>query len=103
MNQARTPAQATDARRHRRVNVRLSVTVVPDRHAAFEACSSNISEGGMLLRDYSGPELAPGRLVGLNIGGVISDAGDDAAERYLMRVVRQEGDRLALRFAAQTG
>ncbi len=96
-NEARGP----DLRRHRRVEVRLSVTVVLDRNAIFEARTCNVSEGGMLLGEYRGPELAPGRLIGLNMGGVLSDADNDNAERYLMRVVRQTGETLALRFAGE--
>ena len=94
-------ARGLDLRRHRRVDVRLSVTVVLDRNSIFEARTLNVSEGGMLLGEYRGPELAPGRLIGLNMGGVISDADNDNAERYLMRVVRQTGETLALRFAGE--
>ena len=94
-------ARGPELRRHRRVDVRLSVTVVLDRNSIFEARTRNVSEGGMLLGEYRGPELAPGRLIGLNMGGVISDADNDNAERYLMRVVRQAGETLALRFAGE--
>src|SRR5512139_3328931 len=92
-------SRALDLRRHRRVAVRLGVTVVLDRNSLYEAHTCDVSEGGMLLGEYRGPDLAPGRLIGLNMGGVISDADADNAERYLMRVVRQSGDMLALRFA----
>jgi hypothetical protein len=94
-------ARGLDLRRHRRVDVRLGVTVVLDRNSMYEARTCNVSEGGMLLGEYRGPQLPPGRLIGLNMGGVISDADNDNAERYLMRVVRQAGETLALRFAGE--
>ena len=94
-------ARGLDLRRHRRVDVRLGVTVVLDRNSMYEARTCNVSEGGMLLGGYRGPELPPGRLIGLNMGGVICDADNDNAERYLMRVVRQTGETLALRFAGE--
>ncbi|MBP9032846.1 MAG: PilZ domain-containing protein [Pseudomonadales bacterium] len=96
-------ARGLDLRHHRRVDVRLAVTVVLDRNSMYEARTCNVSEGGMLLGGYRGPQLPPGRLIGLNMGGVICDAsdGNDNAERYLMRVVRQAGETLALRFAGE--
>jgi PilZ domain len=105
MNQNQSPTSSSAAnplemRQHRRVEVRLAVTVVLDRHAKFEAFTCNVSEGGMLLSEYRGPQLPVGRLVGLNMGGVISDTRTGEAERYLMHVVRHEGEQLALRFAA---
>jgi len=106
MSQARLanpPGNELDLRRFRRVSVRLRVSVVVDRQSVFEASTCNVSEGGMLLEDYRGPQLAPGRLVGINMGGVISDGDEVGNERYLMRVVRHEGDLLALRFDAGAG
>ena len=49
-----------------------------------------------------GPELRRHRRVDVS-EGVISDADNDNAERYLMRVVRQTGATLALRFAGEIG
>lgn len=94
-------ARGLDLRHHRRVDVRLAVTVVLDRNSMYEARTCNVSESGMLLGGYRGPQLPPGRLIGLNMGGVICDADNDNAERYLMRVVRQAGETLALRFAGE--
>lgn len=90
-----------DARRFRRVGVRLRVAVMIDRDTACLARTEDLSEGGLSLSDYHGPSLARGRLVGVNLRGVVSDAGDADGEQYLMRVVRHEGERLALRFAEE--
>lgn len=87
-----------DGRRHRRVDVRLPAAVVVNRANAYIARTANISESGVLLSDYRGPELARGRLVGLSLAGVLSDAGD-GEQHYMARIVRYCGDTLALRFA----
>jgi hypothetical protein len=88
-----------ESRRHKRVNVNLDVTVIIDRGTAIKARTSNVSESGMLLRSYTGPSLPAGRLVGLRIGGVISDDHPgDIQQDYMMRVARHGGDRLALHF-----
>lgn len=87
-----------ELRVHRRVGVGLRIAVVLDRETAYMARTENVSEGGLLVRDYRGPRLASGRVIGVNIRGVISDAGDDDASQYLMRVVRHSGENIALRF-----
>lgn len=94
-----TDSEIFDPRRFRRVPVRLRVAVVLDRETACLAHTVDMSEGGMLVEDYHGPELARGRLVGVNLRGVLDDHGDADNEPYLMRVVRQHGERVALRFA----
>lgn len=88
-----------EARRFGRVEVRLLVAVVLDRASAYVARTENVSEGGILLSNYHGPELGPGRLVALHITGILSDADDTGDEHYLMRIVRHCGDTLALRFS----
>jgi hypothetical protein len=88
-----------DLRGHRRVDVRLRVALRLNRETACIARTRNISEGGMLLCDYSGPQLDSGRLVGINLRGVLSDGDDGDGEHYLMRVVRHLDDAVALRFA----
>jgi len=69
---------SVESRQHRRVNVALDVTVILDRSTSVKARTFNVSESGMLLRSYAGPGLPMGRLVGLRIGGIISDAGCSA-------------------------
>ena len=88
-----------NARGYRRVDVRLKVAIVLDRETACIARTLNLSEGGMLLCDYNGPPLVRGRLVGVNLRGVLSDSDTPDADHFLMRVVRQRGDIVALRFA----
>jgi hypothetical protein len=90
-----------DLRNHRRVDVRLRVAIVLDRETACLARTLNLCEGGMLVAEYHGPRLQRGRLVGVNLRGVLSDGDAGEAEHYLMRVVRHAGDRLALRFATE--
>ena len=90
---------AENMRSHRRVEARLRVAVILDRETACIAHTVNMSEGGMLLSDYHGPHLQRGRLVGLSMRGVVSDKEDAESDHYLMRVVRQHGEVVALRFA----
>ena len=87
-----------DPRRFRRVGVKLRVAVVLGRHTAYLARSCDISEGGMQIEGYQGPKLATGRLIGVNMRGVISDTPGEDGEQYLVRVVRHEGESLAVRF-----
>ena len=94
--------ESTNLRQFRRVIVRLRVAVVLDRETACIAHTLNVSEGGMLLGDYHGPQLSCARLVGISLRGVLSDSEDPDAEHYLMRVVRHAGDVVALRFASDT-
>jgi hypothetical protein len=88
-----------DARRFRRVVLELRAAVVLDRETACLARTIDLSEGGILLEDYHGPSLSRGRLVGVNLRGVLSDQADGDSEQYLMRVVCHRGEQLALRFA----
>ena len=94
-----TDSETREARRFRRVEVRLRVAMVIDRETACIAHTVNMSEGGMLVEDYRGPALARGRIVGVNLRGVLDDQGNTDSEPYLMRVVRQREGRVALRFA----
>ncbi|MFM7275932.1 MAG: hypothetical protein ACKO4A_19155 [Gammaproteobacteria bacterium] len=80
------------------MGVKLRVGVVLGRHTAYLAHSFDIYEGGMQIEGYQGPKLATGRLIGVNIRGVISDASGEDGEHYLVRVVRHEGESLAVRF-----
>lgn len=87
-----------DPRRFRRVGVRLRVAVVLGRHTAYLAHTSDVSEGGLQISGYQGPPLAAGRLIGVNMRGVVSDSPGEDGEQYLVRVVRHEGAVLAVRF-----
>lgn len=99
-------AVGAETRRFRRVEVRLPTTIMVDRTEAYPAHTVDLSEGGALIRGYHGPELSPGRLVGVSIQGIVADdtAEEETREegvfamRLLMRVVRHETDTLALRF-----
>ena len=91
-------ASQLSRRLHKRVGVRLRVAVVLGRDTAYLAHTYNMSETGLLIADYSGPVLKKGRLVGVNLRGVIADGAEDDAQQYLMRVVRHSGTELALRF-----
>ena len=92
-------SELKDSRYARRVEVGLKVAIVLGKDTAHMARTLNFSETGILVTDYTGPHLAENRLVGVNIRGLISDegAGDDP-NQYLMRVVRQTDNELALRF-----
>ena len=96
------PPEAASAeyelRIHKRVDIGLRVAIVLDRETAYMARSDNVSEGGLMVREYRGPKLVSGRLVGVNIRGVISDGGDEEPHQYIMRVIRHSGERIALRF-----
>ena len=89
---------AGSRRRCRRVGVKLRVAIVLGRDTEYLAHTSNMSESGLLVEDYSGPPLKPGRLVGVNLRGVVSDGVEEDSQQYLMRVVRQNGSHLALKF-----
>ena len=89
-----------DLRAHRRVDVKLQVVMQLDRTTWCITTTRNISEGGVLLRGSQGPALHHGRLVGIDLRGVLSNEGDTDSQRYLMRVVRHQGDIVALSFAA---
>lgn len=92
---------ADNLRGHRRVDARLKVALLLDRETACIARTLNLSEGGMLLGDYHGPQLARGRLIGVNLRGVVSDSEEPDADHFLMRVVRHRGEIVALRFAEE--
>lgn len=95
-----TDAEAAVNRRgHRRVGVCLRVAIMIDRESACIAHTVDLSEGGMLVCEYSGPGLLRGRLVGVSLRGVLSDSDAADNDQYLMRVVRHRGDQLALRFS----
>ena len=101
-NRNKEPAEpdfnVENLRSHRRAEARLRVAVILDRETACIAHTVNLSEGGMLLADYHGPHLQRGRLIGLSMRGIVSDKEDAESDHYLMRVVRQQGDSVALRF-----
>lgn len=90
---------AVELRRRKRVPVGLRASVVLDRENVFDARTVDISESGVLIHGYGGPALREGRLIGVTLRGLLSDAsrvaGDDL---YVMRVVRHDGERLALDF-----
>jgi hypothetical protein len=89
----------SDARIAKRVAVKMPVAIVLGKDMIFTALTANFSETGILINDYSGPELQANRLVGVGIRGVITDSRDkDDSEHFLMRVSRQDGNRVALRF-----
>lgn len=88
-------------RAHRRVQVRLGVDIVLGRDSTCIGYTENMSESGVLVKDFDGPQLKKGRLVGMNMRGVLSDANEGEAEQYLMRVVRHSGSELALRFVSE--
>ena len=104
-NRDETPAEpernADNLRSHRRVEARLRVAVILDRETACIAHTVNLSEGGMLLAEYHGPQLQRGRLVGLSMRGIVTDREESDSDHYFMRVVRQRGDSVALRFATE--
>lgn len=87
-------------RKHSRVSVRLAATVDINRGASYSAHTLDMSEGGTLISGFKGPRLPIGQMVGVSINGLVSDEGADAGRgsRFLMRVVRHEADRVALRF-----
>jgi hypothetical protein len=95
-------AVQVDMRGHRRVDVKLQVEMVIDRSTSCAASTENMSEGGVLLKGFRGAPLQRGRFVGLNVRGVLSDEDEDS-QRYLMRVARQDGEAVALRFANEDG
>lgn len=102
LDRAEVPASADCAlplRRYKRTRVALQAVVVIDRNRSFHVRTADISEGGILIEDYPGPRLEPGRLVGLAVNGVLSDADDTGDNVYLMQVVRHDGRTMALRFA----
>ena len=51
-----------------------------------------------MLEEYDGPELKSGRLVGIDLHGVVSNEGAEDSNELLMRVVRCHNGILALRF-----
>ena len=91
--------QSKEHRTHRRVKVGLSATVVLSREEVYLAHTIDVSEGGIKLEHYFGPQLKEGRLVGVNVHGIVTGSeSDDGNENFLMRVVRCDGDQLALHF-----
>lgn len=87
-------------RKHARVGVRLAATVDINRGASYSAHTLDISEGGTLIAGFKGPTLPIGQMVGVAITGLVSDDLSEGgrSSRFLMRVVRHESDRVALRF-----
>ena len=76
-----------------RVPVRLLVVV-----GDFVAKSANISETGVLINNYEGPELSEGDTVRVLIEGILSDDDSGYGLAY-MYVVRIQGTQLALAFS----
>lgn len=87
-------------RNHARVNVRLAATIDINRSVTYSAHTLDISEGGTLVAGFKGPQLPIGQMVGVAINGLLSDetVQGERSSRFLMRVVRHESDRVALRF-----
>ena len=101
-NDSKHTQNDSDSRHARRVPVALTVAIVLGKDSVYMAKTVNFSETGILADDYHGPELRENRLVGVNIRGVISDDNaDDDPNHYLMRVVRQTGHEIALRFVGE--
>lgn len=88
------------SRRLARVRVSLPAEIIIDQNLAIESSTLDISEGGLLLSGYHGPEILPGTRVGVVVKGIISDASAEEGDQFAMEVVRSEGDRLALRFVS---
>ncbi len=82
-----------DKSRAERVPVRLQVVI-----GDYVAKSVNISETGVLINNYEGPELSEGDTVRVLIEGIISD-DDSGYELAYMYVVRIQGTQLALSFS----
>jgi hypothetical protein len=57
----------SDARIAKRVAVKMPVAIVLGKDMIFTALTANFSETGILINDYSGPELQANRLVGVGI------------------------------------
>lgn len=94
-------SKVKEHRNFRRVKVGLSATVVLSREEVYLAHTIDVSEGGIKLEHYFGPPLKEGRLVGVNVHGIVTASeSDDENENFLMRVVRSDGDELALHFVA---
>lgn len=96
---AETKKIKRENRQHRRVDVALSASIVLARGERYSARTVDVSEGGILIENYRGPALSEGRLVGIDLQGVVSDEDSDEHSQLLMRVVRQIDDKVALRFA----
>lgn len=96
--------EQSENRRHRRVDVTLGAKVILGRDEQYNATTVDMSEGGLLLEKYDGPALKNGRLVGIDLQGIVSDHGSDNADesnQMLLRVVRCEGGYVALRFVEE--
>jgi PilZ domain len=96
MPESTTPSSG---RLSRRVGVKLRAAVVlVGRDTAYLGYTQDVSESGLLIRDYNGPKLAKGSLVCVNLRGVIDDNVNEESQQYQMRVVRHRGTELALKF-----
>ena len=84
-------------RKAERVPVRLQVAIA-QKDCAYLAQSVDISENGILIENYSGPEVSEGDKLFAFIKGIIADedAGDGLCSLF---VARAWGTRLALSFA----
>jgi c-di-GMP-binding flagellar brake protein YcgR len=83
----------------KRVTIKLPVTMVLGKNETFTAQTSNFSETGILVHKYSGPELQINRLVAVRIHGILTDEDEKHGyHHFSMRVVRQYGTCVALRF-----
>ena len=83
-------------RKAERVPVRLQVAIA-QKDCAYLAESVDISENGILVENYRGPDVYEGEKLFAFIKGIIADndAGDDLCSLY---VARAGGSRLALTF-----
>lgn len=86
------------SRRLARVRVSLPAEIIIDQNLAIESSTLDISESGLLLSGYHGPEILPGTRVSVVVRGIISDDVSSDDDQFVMEVVRSEGDLLALRF-----
>ena len=78
----------------------LPAEIIIDQNLAIESYTLDISEGGLLLSGYHGPEIQAGTRVSVVVKGIISDEITSDGDQLVMEVVRSEGDRLALRFVS---
>jgi len=90
------PKAEDDRRRARRVPIKLRMSIALKGHANM-AESVDISESGVLVENYGGPELRRGKEVHATIKGVISD-GDTIGQIVTMYVAWVADKRVAFTF-----
>ncbi len=86
-----------DGRKYRRVSVNLKVAI-PGKNHTYPAQAINISEGGLLICGYQGPELSMDDEIQLHIDGILSDNKASKVDTYTMKIIRLEGKEIGLKF-----